>query len=438
MIEFILKKYFVLYNFVAEKRIEAQDTEEWQIHAHLVIVLSTGLLMWGYAITAQLTVSHPAPMIVGYLASLTHLFSPLLFRINKNVFLNSNVLIASGLAHQSTFAYYTGGFNSNIIIWFGILPMIGGVICGKKGVFLWTSLTGIVTSIFLILYLTGYQTPNLISHSGFLLTQAFLSFGWIFLSAVIIWSYTILVDNNKKVLEEKNLYIQNLVHILSHDITNPLAVIKLRLELLLKNRNMSDDVKISLEKGLSGVRNISEIVDNVRQMYAMEHGKLQINMEKVCVFSLWNHLETVFEDKLKAKKLTLEYDGPDPNELLVWANESGLRHQVMSNLMSNAIKFSPEGSRISLVVKENKNGIVAISLRDQGFGIPEELMCKIFDIKAKTTREGTNGEVGTGFGMPIVKTFVDKIGGKIIIDSKTIDQGEDHGTSFTIEVRRAI
>lgn len=437
MVSFVLKFYFLLYDFVAKNRRAAKDLDERHIHTHLVIVLSTGLLMWGYAVVAHMTINHPTPAIVGYIASLVHLFSPLLFRINRNAFLNANILIGAGLLHQSTFAFYTGGFTSNILIWFGILPMLGGVIAGRKGALLWAFLTTAVTAIYLSLYLGDYSFPNEITHTGFLISQAFLSFGWIFLSGIIIWVYVLLVERNEQILEEKNLNIQNLVHILSHDICNPLAVTKMRLDLLLKKNEITPEIKASLEKALNGVLNISEIVDNVRQMYALEHGKLKMDMEKVCVFSLWRHLNTVFEDKLKQKSLTLEYDGPEQNELLVLANDSGLRHQVMSNLMSNAIKFSPEGSRIKLSVKENENGTVSIALKDQGFGMPAELQAKIFDIKSKTTREGTNGEAGTGFGMPIVKTYVDKIGAKIFVESRTIDQGEDHGTSFIIEIKRA-
>ncbi|GAB4021956.1 MAG: hypothetical protein Fur0010_25100 [Bdellovibrio sp.] len=437
MREKVLRNYFRLYDFVSKNRREARDLDERHIHTHLVIVLTTGILMWAYAVVAHLTIDHIVPAIVGYVASAVHLFSPLLFRINKNAYFNANVLIGSGLVHQSTFSYFTGGFTSNIIIWFGILPMLGGVIAGRKGVKLWAFITTAVTATYLGLYINGFNFPNLITHTGFLIVQALLSFGWIFLSGIIIWVYVLLNERNEQILEEKNLNIQNLIHILCHDICNPLSITKMRLDLLNKRKEISPEDKTSLEKALNGVHNISEIVENVRQMYALEHGKLKMGLEKVCVFSLWSHLNSVFEDKLKQKSLTLDYDGPRDSELFVWANDSGLRHQVLSNVLSNAIKFSPQGSRIKFSVKENANGTVSISIKDQGIGIPAELKDKIFDIKSMTTREGTNGEIGTGFGMPIVKTYVDKIGGKIFVETNTKDQGEDHGTCVTIEIRRA-
>jgi signal transduction histidine kinase len=437
MIEILLAIYLKLYTFIAKKRIELEDTDEWKIHAHLIIVLTTGILMWGYAIVAQFTITHPLPMIVGYICSSIHTLSPLLFRYTKNIFFNTNVILIAGLAHQSTYAFFTGGFSSPLIIWFAILPMIAGIICRVKGAIIWCFITTLVSSFFLILHLNGYIFPTLINQQGFIITQALLSFGWILLSTIIIGAYTILSESNNQKLKAKNDNIQNLVQILCHDISNPLFIVKMKLDLLNKRADLVPEVKNSLQQSLGGVKSISEIVNYVRQIYAVELGKMEVAIDKVCVYSLFEHLKVTFEEKLSEKKIELQYIGPLKNELFVYSNTNGLRHQVMSNLMSNAIKFSPNNSKIILKIEKLDSENVLISLIDQGEGIPADIIPKLFNYNGKTNRLGTNGEPGTGFGMPIVKTFIEKCKGKITIKTVYKTEGQNHGTTFTVELKRA-
>jgi hypothetical protein len=116
--------YFKIYHFVAKYRLEKDDVDPRRIHTHTVAVLTTGTLMWTYAFLAILTISSPVPGIVGFICALVHLLSPLIFLVSANAFLISNIMICSGMIHQGTFAYYTGGFESDLLIWFGILPVL--------------------------------------------------------------------------------------------------------------------------------------------------------------------------------------------------------------------------------------------------------------------------------------------------------------------------
>ena len=150
MVNLFLRAYKGLYQFVARDRIEKKDLPERYIHTHLVCVLATGILMWSYALVAYFTISDPIPGIVGFIASAVHLLSPLLYRLNNNKFLNTNIFLASGIVHQATFGFYCGGFESNIIVWFGILPMLAGLICGRKGIITWLTISTFVLIGFLL------------------------------------------------------------------------------------------------------------------------------------------------------------------------------------------------------------------------------------------------------------------------------------------------
>jgi signal transduction histidine kinase len=105
-------------------------------------------------------------------------------------------------------------------------------------------------------------------------------------------------------------------------------------------------------------------------------------------------------------------------------------HTVMRNLISNAVKFTPGGKGVTVEVKEQREWFEVL-VTDQGVGISEENMQKIFriDVKYKTT--GTAGETGTGLGLVLCREFVEKNGGKIWCESL-----ENSGTTFHFTVPR--
>lgn len=110
-------------------------------------------------------------------------------------------------------------------------------------------------------------------------------------------------------------------------------------------------------------------------------------------------------------------------------------NQVLNNIFSNAIKFSSENSKIELNVREETR-YIRLSIRDNGIGIPSNLVSRLFDHLSKTTRKGTKGESGTGFGLPLANAFVKAFGGKITVISKT--EIDNHGTVFHIYLQKVV
>ncbi len=121
----------------------------------------------------------------------------------------------------------------------------------------------------------------------------------------------------------------------------------------------------------------------------------------------------------------------------VLADAKILANHVFNNLISNAIKFSYPDS--SIVVTVHRQGDrITIQVTDRGIGMPPELVASLFDLDAKTTRPGTDGEPGTGFGMRTVKSFMDLFGGQIEISSTPESlRPNDHGTTVGIRLRSA-
>jgi PAS domain S-box-containing protein len=118
-------------------------------------------------------------------------------------------------------------------------------------------------------------------------------------------------------------------------------------------------------------------------------------------------------------------------ETLVFADFHMLK-TIISNLIGNAIKFTPKGGRISLSAKTCTAKTVEVSVKDSGIGISPEMIDNLFRIDEKSNRKGTEGEYSTGLGLVLCKEFVEKHGGKIWVKSEAENQlaGEKGGSTF--------
>jgi two-component system sensor histidine kinase VicK len=101
---------------------------------------------------------------------------------------------------------------------------------------------------------------------------------------------------------------------------------------------------------------------------------------------------------------------------------------VINNLISNSLKFTPDGGTISINLEE-RGEVVRISVSDTGIGIPEEYRESLFDKFSKARRPGLRGEASVGLGMSIIKTIVEWHQGKIWFDTEV-----NRGTTFCIEI----
>jgi signal transduction histidine kinase len=133
--------------------------------------------------------------------------------------------------------------------------------------------------------------------------------------------------------------------------------------------------------------------------------------------------------------MRIEFPALTDENRFVMADPKILANQVFNNLISNAIKFSYPDSNI-VVTATRESEVTTLRVADQGIGMPPELMARLFDLDAKTTRPGTDGEPGTGFGIRTVKSFVDLFGGEIEMSSRAEDlHPHDHGTTVSLRLK---
>jgi signal transduction histidine kinase len=189
---------------------------------------------------------------------------------------------------------------------------------------------------------------------------------------------------------------RRLVATLFHDLANPLAVILS--EAAGQARGDDDAETLALARSMT------------RRMQATLAAALggRVAPRRVEAGRLCDELEALFRERLGQKRLALRVAGPRGAGLL--ADEALLRDSVLANLLSNALKFSPEGSTIELTVGAQA-GQVSFVVEDRGPGMPPEVLAALRRGGQAPSRPGTRGEAGSGFGLMLARDYLTAMGG---------------------------
>ncbi|MBF0315064.1 MAG: hybrid sensor histidine kinase/response regulator [Oligoflexia bacterium] len=258
----------------------------------------------------------------------------------------------------------------------------------------------------------------------------------------------------KELKEQSNLLAQKsdsyrvLVRLLCHDIANPLTMQNLYLEKMMNTPHYHTEgsIKKAIDSINKSQMQIISIIEHVRQISAMEDGKFVLNLSPVKIAEIFDEVAFTFESSLQNKNVELKFSNQCPQDLCVMVEKTSFTHQVIANLISNALKFSFPGRKINVDCSlgsgnsnEQKDRVI-ITVADSGIGIPKKMIEDLFKAHVKTTRVGTGKEKGTGFGLPLVKNYLEKYGGTIRVDSKSQEDGYEEsvcGTTFTLSLKRA-
>jgi signal transduction histidine kinase len=234
-------------------------------------------------------------------------------------------------------------------------------------------------------------------------------------------------------LSEEN---RALLSILFHDLGTPLTVLEFAARRIQSETKVEDDpirFEKNIQKMLQALSLMRELLSKVKSLQEVRSGKKPLNLEGVDPVAVTKEVIELFEERLLEKHLEIRLESYLEENCAIQADRTLLKHEVLANLISNAIKFSPENRIIEIyLLREDKNHVL-IQIRDYGIGIPWDLMPRIFDFNAKTTRLGTKDEVGTGFGLPLVKTCTLLMSGSIDVETFSYEAGvSGPGTSFNL------
>jgi signal transduction histidine kinase len=207
---------------------------------------------------------------------------------------------------------------------------------------------------------------------------------------------------------------QKLLRVLSHDVSNSLQVIQLSLKRLGKGVNDKKNVE-KIDRILSVSENMRSILDNVKKEQKLELDKEQLVLEKIDLLHCLNKILIIFEDRIEDKKIDLKLN--ISNEYTkVLSEEVSLINSVLGNIISNVIKFSPVGGQVKIDIFK-KDNYVQMSIADEGCGFSNNLLNSFENEENIISTLGTEGEDGTGFGMKIIKSYMELFKGKIFLSN---------------------
>jgi PAS domain S-box-containing protein len=221
------------------------------------------------------------------------------------------------------------------------------------------------------------------------------------------------------------------ISIVSHELRTPLTPITGIFHMLATSTDeeLSQRSRQMVELGLRNSRRLLDIIDDLLDMQKLSLEKVDFDIEPLGLTEVVREALDLNSALGEVKQVRVEFDEPK-EPLYVEADRSRLL-QVLTNLLSNAVKFSNAGDPIEVRV-ERTDSHVRISVRDHGSGIPEEAREHIFEKFTQADSSLTRRHGGTGLGLTIAKSIVERLGGHIDFETAT---GE--GTTFYVEFPRA-
>lgn len=211
------------------------------------------------------------------------------------------------------------------------------------------------------------------------------------------------------------------VSLASHQLRTPLSAIKWYAEMLGDStvNNLSPEQKEFIKQIQESNTRMVSLVNALLNVSRIDMGTFSINPEKINIFLICDSVIGELKPDIVNKKITLEKNYF--TDELVMDLDPDLIRIVFQNLISNAIKYSPDSSKIIVTINKDKENLL-ISVKDNGYGIPEGQKEKIFSKLFRADNVVSKDVEGTGLGLYIVKSIVEQSGGKIWFESE-IDKG---------------
>lgn len=232
------------------------------------------------------------------------------------------------------------------------------------------------------------------------------------------------ITEQNKINQVKNEFVS----VVSHELRTPLTSIRGSLGLLLSGvyPTVTGKVKMLIDLAHNNCLRLIDLINDILDIEKIDAGKIEFNYEPTKVFHIIN--DVVYMNEPYADKFKVNYNiiNNVPEDMLF--NIDRIRFtQILTNLLSNSTKFSPENGEVIISI-DYVDDIVHIAVRDFGKGIPDEFLDKVFDKFTQADSSDARQKGGTGLGLSICKKLVEEMNGTISFDTKL-----NEGTTFYLK-----
>lgn len=364
--------------------------------------------------------------------------------------------------------HYSGGVENPFLFYFTIHAVIASIILSKKAAYLTAVFATVLVFLLLALeyfqviphvHLEGFIEPCICQDLKYILAVLFVVVTTLFASIYMISSIAgrlrgghqrVLGIHKKKMNElqqdlvreeeeletvkQEKLRLIRFLGVASHDLKAPLSAIQSYFQVLLGGfaGELPEKQRYMIERSSIRVKGLFNLISDLLDISAIASGKLVKEMEMVSVREVAEKSLEDIEKCAEEKKITLASELP-PRGVTLRASPIRLQ-EALTNLLSNALKFTPPQGKISLACRNGAEEVL-FEVSDTGIGIPEEDQPKIFSEFYRSKM--TNAE-GSGLGLFIVKRIVEAHGGRIWVKSPLFEDRELKGSRFYFTIPKTI
>jgi PAS domain S-box-containing protein len=236
------------------------------------------------------------------------------------------------------------------------------------------------------------------------------------------------IELKSEELQKLNTEKDKFFSIIAHDLRSPLSSFIGFTQLMveeLPSMELADlqEMAVSMKKSAS---NLYRLLENLLEWARMQRGLISFNPGAVHLHSLVSESIEMMAESIKNKGIEIELYISAETRVIADAN---MLQTIFRNLISNAVKFTPAGGKVSLLAKTSGNKNIEISVRDSGIGMNQDLIDQLFQLNVETSRRGTGGEPSSGLGLLLCREFIEKLGGRLWVES---EEGKGSEFRFTL------
>lgn len=230
-------------------------------------------------------------------------------------------------------------------------------------------------------------------------------------------------------LKELNATKDKLFSIIAHDLRSPFNNILVLSQILKAQLSKSEDpdTQVHIDLIHSTAKNTLVLLENLLDWAKSQSGQINFKNEKINISNVVNEILELSISIAKTKDISIQVHIPEDVEI---NSDKKILKTIIRNLMSNAIKYSRPGDKITISAVEEKD-LVKIVISDSGVGMDDDTLENLFSITGNTPLPGTLNEKGSGFGLVLCREFIEKLGGKIWVESE-----KEKGSDFIFTIPR--
>lgn len=377
----------------------------------------TALFAAGY-MAMSLYLSGYVFAIAMVISTVIFLALPFLLRSGVKLMILANVYTGLIAVVYIFLVYWEGGIRTaNVAPWIVLLPAVAMMMQGLRATVAWLAVSIIIVSVFEYYNFMGIRFDirfdtskdpvfNLLSMTGLVTIISFI----IFISERGKRRAQLKLEEQNEALAKLNAEKNNFLSIVAHDLKNPLASVRAFAEI-------SDNVKTTPEKRKVYLQHIAmsadrmfELIKNLLDVNMIESGKMGLKYVDVCLNDLIHNYLVQTEQVALGKQITLVEQLPD--DKVYFKIDKARFEQILENYISNAMKYSPAGSKVYVHLNDTLT-YIEICVIDEGPGIDKSELDKLYKQYSMVSSVPREGENAMGLGLAIVKKIADAFGARV-------------------------